>query len=316
MMISVLVPVYGVERYIERCAISLFEQTYQDLEFLFVDDCSPDQSINVLRSVMERYPQRQAQVRILKNDRNRGVGYVRARAVNEAHGECIMFVDSDDFIPPHAAELLARRMKETGADIVDGAYQESTTNGLSRPIKAPHVSNHTRLIKLMLCQDFVPAHLWARLIRRSLFIENGINTVEGVDFSEDFSVMPCLMSLAKREVINDVVYFYNMENQASYTHSTTTKHIISMIRSNAIVYDFFTNRRHDSHYLTAAQVGLLNMIRNVRRNNGDPILIEQYCPWHTQDAFFHFLERGLRGSMPFWLANTLFLATRRLVALL
>ena len=60
MKISVLVPVYGVEKYIGRCAESLFGQTYDDLEYVFVDDCTPDSSIGVLRSVMERWPRRAA----------------------------------------------------------------------------------------------------------------------------------------------------------------------------------------------------------------------------------------------------------------
>ena len=62
MKVSVLVPVYGVEKYIERCAVSLFEQTYENLEYIFVDDCSPDNSIEILENVLERYPHRKEQV--------------------------------------------------------------------------------------------------------------------------------------------------------------------------------------------------------------------------------------------------------------
>lgn len=314
MTISVLVPVYGVERYIERCAVSLFEQTYPDLEYIFIDDCSPDRSVSILNSVIERYPARRTQVRLLHNDKNRGVGYVRALAVEQATGDGIMFVDSDDYIPPRAAELLARRMEQTGADIVDGAYQEVRSNGLSATVKAPRTADHSRLVRLMLCQDFVPAHLWARLIRRRLFTDSGINFVEGVDFSEDFSVMPALMSLARRAVIDDVVYCYNLENVSSYTHSTTTKHIVSMIRSNRMVYEFFTTIRPDGRYQSAAQVGLLNMVRNVRRNGGTSDLIDHYCPLHTRGRFFRLVERALRGALPLPLANAFFLVTRRAVA--
>lgn len=89
MKISVLVPVYGVEKYIARCAESLFGQTYSNLEFVFVDDCTPDRSIAVLHEVMERWPQRAAQVRILRNDRNSGVGYVRQRLIDESTGDCL-----------------------------------------------------------------------------------------------------------------------------------------------------------------------------------------------------------------------------------
>ena len=58
MKVSILIPVYGVERYIEKCAKSLFEQSYQDIEYVFVDDCTPDKSIEVLQSVIDSYPDR------------------------------------------------------------------------------------------------------------------------------------------------------------------------------------------------------------------------------------------------------------------
>ena len=58
MKVSLLIPVYGVEKYIEKCAVSLFEQTYEDIEYIFVDDCTPDNSMNVLSGVIERYPKR------------------------------------------------------------------------------------------------------------------------------------------------------------------------------------------------------------------------------------------------------------------
>ena len=56
MKVSILVPVYGVEKYIEKCAVSLFEQSYEDIEYIFVNDCTPDRSIEVLRGTIARYP--------------------------------------------------------------------------------------------------------------------------------------------------------------------------------------------------------------------------------------------------------------------
>ena len=59
--VSVIIPVYGVEKYIERCARSLFKQTLDDIEYLFIDDCTPDDSVDVLRNVLEEYPNRKSQ---------------------------------------------------------------------------------------------------------------------------------------------------------------------------------------------------------------------------------------------------------------
>ena len=63
--VSILVPIYNVSQFIERCAVSLFEQTFQDIEYIFVNDCTPDDSIDVLNKVIARYPNRQSQIKII-----------------------------------------------------------------------------------------------------------------------------------------------------------------------------------------------------------------------------------------------------------
>ena len=70
--VSILVPVYGVEKYIDRCARSIFEQTHHDLDIVFVEDCTPDKSIDILKRVIEEYPDRKAQTRIIRHAHNRG----------------------------------------------------------------------------------------------------------------------------------------------------------------------------------------------------------------------------------------------------
>ena len=75
--VSVIIPVYGVEKYIERCARSLFEQTLDDIEYLFIDDCTPDKSVDILKHVLEEYPQRKSQVVIHRMEKNSGQAAVR-----------------------------------------------------------------------------------------------------------------------------------------------------------------------------------------------------------------------------------------------
>ena len=94
--VSILIPVYNVEKYIERCARSIFEQTYQNLEIIFVDDCTPDNSIEILRRVLGDYPYRQPQTHIIRHDHNRGLGAARNTAMDAATGDYIYFIDSDD----------------------------------------------------------------------------------------------------------------------------------------------------------------------------------------------------------------------------
>ncbi|MDO4159880.1 MAG: glycosyltransferase [Prevotellaceae bacterium] len=314
MKISILVPVYGVEEYIERCAESLFKQTYQNLEYIFVNDCTPDKSIDILRSIMEKYPERKAQVHIITNDKNRGVGYTRASALNSATGDAVMIVDSDDYIPVDAAELMAKKMKETDADIVDGGYREVRNSGISDTIEPCQVNDQRKYLSLLICQDLVTNRMWGRLIKRRLFTDHDINTVEGIDFSEDYSLMTRLVFFAKRETIKENVYYYNMTNMASYTHNASEKHCISYIRSNKLAYDFFRKNDVEGIYRLPIQIGMTNMLRNLRRNNFAQSKIDELFPYRPSWLWFRFLASIFRNKCPFSIANFIYLATRRIAS--
>ena len=93
-LISIIVPVYNVSRYIERCARSLFEQSLNDIEYIFVDDCSPDNSIEILHQILSDYPSRMAQVKIISHEKNRGVAAARNTGLKLASGEFIAQCDS------------------------------------------------------------------------------------------------------------------------------------------------------------------------------------------------------------------------------
>ncbi len=118
--LSIIVPVYGVAQYIEQCALSLFEQTLDDLEYIFVDDCSPDNSIEILEKVMENYPQRKKQVTIVRFEKNRGLPYARKIGLSRATGDYIIYCDSDDFVDRHIYENMYKACICGGLDVVIG----------------------------------------------------------------------------------------------------------------------------------------------------------------------------------------------------
>ena len=91
--VSVIIPVYGVEKYIERCARSLFEQTLNDIEFIFVNDYTPDNSIDILKNTLSKYPNRKYQVRIINQPRNMGAAQARKNGILAATGEFVIQCD-------------------------------------------------------------------------------------------------------------------------------------------------------------------------------------------------------------------------------
>ena len=117
--VSVIVPVYKVEAFIGRCIRSLMEQTLREVEFIIVDDCSPDRSIAVAEAVMQNYPERHAQVHLIHHEVNKGLPAARNTGLAVAKGEYVFHCDSDDFIEPVMLEKLYDEAKRQDADIKD-----------------------------------------------------------------------------------------------------------------------------------------------------------------------------------------------------
>ncbi len=312
MKVSILVPIYGVEKYIEQCAVSLFEQSYEDLEYIFVDDCSPDRSIDVLRHTLERYPHRQGQVRIIAHEVNRGLGAARHTALEAATGELVMHVDSDDYLLPHAVEHLCAAMVQTDADVVDGGYITVANGEEGAPIAPFHGKKETYL-KLMLCQNIVFNRIWGRLYRRDLFTRTGINSVEGINYGEDYVVVPRLLLSAKRHYIDEPVYAYRFDNASSYSNSINERHNRSLYHAHAVVMDYFTQHDTDGTYRSAMQMATLAMVRHARRYEGHCRNLDAIYPHRVIGIAPKCCNALLRSRLiPFPLSNTLYLIIRRL----
>ena len=116
--VSVIIPVYNVEQYIERCARSLFEQTLDDIEYIFVNDCTPDKSMEVLARVLDDYPARKRQVSIINMPVNGGLPKVRRAGVEAATGDYIIHCDSDDWVDVTMYEKMWKKAVEGEYDMV------------------------------------------------------------------------------------------------------------------------------------------------------------------------------------------------------
>lgn len=223
--VSVIVPVYGVERYIERCSRSLFEQTYQNLEFVFVDDFSPDRSIEVLKKVVEAYPERKDFVRIVKHERNRGASASRNTGLANSKGEFVFYVDSDDWIELDAVELLVKAQLLCDSDIVYGKYL-IYENEDPRLLKAKDYSDKEGFV-LQMMQRTWDHFLAGRLIRRSLFVTNNLFCKEGLNVAEDRYIMTMLAYYALGfGSVEQVVYNYERRNTDAATNTKNAKRVL------------------------------------------------------------------------------------------
>jgi len=184
--VSIIVPVYNVEKYIERCAVSLFEQTYGNIEYVFVNDCTPDSSIDVLKQVLSRFPNRTSQARILNHEKNRGLAVARNTALDNSNGEFVFHVDSDDYIEYNAIELLVNQQLKTASDIVSGM---AVMHEVNREILLPNPHYQTKEEMVIDVMQLTINHsIWRRLIRKSLYIDHDVRAQEGVNCSGSLGI--------------------------------------------------------------------------------------------------------------------------------
>ena len=183
--VSILVPIYKVERYIERCAQSLFEQTYPFIEYVFVNDSTPDKSVEVLCQVLEDYPQRKRSVKLINHERNKGVAAARNTLLDNAEGDFICYVDADDWLEKKAIEVLVRKQSESNADIVSGSCFIHYADCIKELTNDCLLSKEERLIQQLKDTWTMDTFIWGRIIRRSLFEDNHIRCMEGFNYAED-----------------------------------------------------------------------------------------------------------------------------------
>ena len=287
MKISVLVPVYGVAKHIERCAISLFEQSYEDIEYIFVNDCTPDNSIKILETVLQSYPNRRAQTTIIQHKQNKGLGAARKTALNASTGDFIMHVDSDDYIDTEAISHLVECQEATQADIVTCAFNYFYEDGKETTV---HYKCYSKIktLKLLLIQNTLLPHIWARLIRRSVYTANGIMPIEGINMAEDLAITPRLIHSAHTIAYIDIpLYYYRINSSAStFSNRLVPKHIESYLKACNVLYVYFKEKDKKNDFRIAFEIGMLNAYWIAMKGNYDTIHIRQHCSYQPQGLIF------------------------------
>lgn len=229
--VSVIVPIYGVEKYIERCARNLFEQTIKDIEYLFVDDCSPDQSIDILRKVMEEYPQRASQIVIHRMEKNSGLAAVRKWGMQNATGEYVTHCDSDDWTNTDMYRAMYEKAKEEDADMVvcDYYVSDGTNNTY---VKAYERTNKKGFLDDMLAMRVSWAQ-WNKLVRRTKLCTIYPKGAMGEDMTITIQNLLNCKSIA---FLRKPLYYY-FQNPMSITHVNDRDSILNKF------HQFFENSK-------------------------------------------------------------------------
>lgn len=233
--VSAIIPVYNVGKFIERCVRSLMEQTIDNVEYIFVDDASPDNSIQILQKVLADYPNRRDNVRILTHAENKGLPAARNTGLAVAQGKYIFHCDSDDFIEPDMLEQLYGKAIECDADIVWCDWYLTFENS-ERYMTQPAYDTPLEALKAML-SGVMKYNVWNKLVRRSIYVENKIEFPAGYGMGEDMTIMLLFAYAERISYLPHAFYHYVKLNTNAFSQTYSKRHLQELQHNVATITD-------------------------------------------------------------------------------
>lgn len=279
--VSVIVPVYNVEKYLKRCLDSLVHQTLDNIEIIVVNDGTKDQSQDIIDSFVEKYPDKI--ISLIKE--NGGLSDARNYGIPYAQGEYIGFVDSDDYTDLTMFEKLYKKGKSDNADIVVcGYYGINETNNSFKEFQKGNMNEFGKSLrenpKLLYLNS---TYAWNKIYRKELFDNTGILYPKGVLF-EDMAVTWSLFPHANKiSKVDESLYFYILKREGAITATYSDK-MLQMFDSMAIVNDYYIVNNIFEEYQD--YLCFLNMKHTFIR-------IKDFSNYKNNDLKNKFINKGL-----------------------
>lgn len=268
MNISVIIPVYNVEKFVERCVRSIMNQTYtQDVECIIVNDCTPDDSMKIVEKVVAAY-KGDIRFRLLNHEHNRGIAAVRNTGLDAAQGEYILYIDSDDYCEPDMLEKMYAKAVEEDADVVVADYWDTYPN--KEIYMAQQMPGVNESYAKFLFQGKIACAVWDKMLRRSFLVANELYFIEGIDAGEDCLFNHRLFSLAPKVVhLPEALLHYVHYNPNSYCTNISKKTLCDMLFLEKYLIDFYTEKGlYADLYGGVCKMRLQQRIRLVTHSKG------------------------------------------------
>lgn len=236
-MVSVIIPIYGVECYIERCARSVLNQTFEDIEYIFVNDCTKDKSMQLLNKTIKDYPN--SNICIINKEQNEGLPQARRTGFLASHGDYIIHFDSDDWVEPDCIKCMYDAIKRADADIAIAGYFENYPDK-EVEVACQHFVSSEIVIDMMLRAQ-LHSGVWNKLVKREMY--------EGILFPtnnmhEDLVTMVQLFANAKKICfIDKAFYHYNQANTDSMTNNLHSYNRFKGAYDNLTIIETFLSKK-------------------------------------------------------------------------
>ena len=237
MTLSVIIPVYNVEPYVQRCLESVMAQEVSTamIECIVVDDCGRDASMGIVRRLIDGYdgPERW---KVVAHAENRGLSAARNTGVAHATGDYVLFIDSDDYLLPGSMDLFARQLKANpGVDMVVGNVKNCKNNSLLLHwLQSPMLIRSRDELLVRMLRHSIYLYAWNKMIKRSLLTENGIAFIEGIvyeDQSWSYLLSACLSSVL---LLTEVTYVYEYNEKSIVNGKLTRERLDHILHSYAV----------------------------------------------------------------------------------
>lgn len=285
-LVSVLIPVYGVEKYITRCLESVANQTYDNIEVILVNDCTPDRSVEVAEEYIKK-SSLAGKTRIINHEKNRGLSAARNTAVAAAKGEFVLHLDSDDFILEKTIEESLKAAISNKADAVLFGFTHKY-KGLEIIERVNVQVEKTEYLKSIIERRNVVC-LCGGLYNRHLY-ENGVEELEGYDYEEDFVTKPRLLFYANRIIgIDEPFYVYSHEGEDSMSRHFKVKCVEDCVVTIQTLCDFFASVDNGHLYERSLIVAQQKLKAN---------LLRQWCLCNGTKEDLSFILKAFEDSKP------------------
>lgn len=224
--ISVGIPVFNVEKYIERCLSSLFSQSIANkIEFIIVNDCSADNSMKIIENICDKY--KELDINIISHEKNMGIAATRNTLLRNFHSDFFIMVDADDFVKPDFVEKMYKTALKDSSDIVIcSSYRTDSENQLNKIDDSKCINRPVKIfrdnkdgIRYLLSENKNSA-MWCKLVKKSIFDKNNLSFEENIDIGEDTLITAKLFYYTENISFIDEPLYYHFINPSSLTNSS------------------------------------------------------------------------------------------------
>ena len=289
--ISIVIPCYNVEKYVEKCIKSIMNQTYSDLEVIVIDDKSTDGTYDVLLKLKKEYNDRFI---LLQNEKNSGLAYTRNFGVKKATGKYIGFIDSDDYVAPDYYEVLAEKILNDKSDLVVNDIQlvDESGNNIGNVVKSCILDE---VSKVSIIDNGLAASACNKLLRKDLLLKYPF--LEGKINEDVASIIPIIVHSDKISYTDKAVYNY-VQRHNSIQNSKFSEKRFDMFDSIKVCLDRISD---DSNYETYRDIILLHQLLEIYIY----ILIEINDEDERYNLISKFIDKLIDFVFKFWKLNVL-----------